>query len=297
MTAWLVNDSLGQLGEKTFWHDLLEWFPELKFKGYSFDTLRDRLHMERGDPDFIIRNATYFPWLDHYHCPVISFVQDIVDDSKLRDWQAEVIDKSDIVVMNSISTEIAADVTDLAKTAIIPIGTDKNLFRDYGVHRKNKPLLFVGSKNKVKGFDILQELINALGWNYNWNVVLKDAPINVGPNVRCYSRVSQPQLCEIMNESSVLVCTSRRETQHLAGIEAGFTNLPIVAPDVGIYRQLVSSEYWGKMVFDTTMREYEEAIEDVLSKDYNVRDHFLNLGLDKESCRCKWTEVINEIRN
>ena len=65
--GWLVNDTLTCIpGTKTFWHDLLEWFPNLRDKtnGYTnFSILPKSIEREAelfGAPDFIIRNGTFF---------------------------------------------------------------------------------------------------------------------------------------------------------------------------------------------------------------------------------------------
>ena len=61
--GWLVNDCLTCIpGTKTFWHDLLEWIPNLmdKTNGYTkFGELSSRIEEEskQSFPDYIIRNA------------------------------------------------------------------------------------------------------------------------------------------------------------------------------------------------------------------------------------------------
>jgi glycosyltransferase involved in cell wall biosynthesis len=53
--------------------------------------------------------------------------------------------------------------------------------------------------------------------------------------MRCYERLSHAELLTVIGACRVGLCTSRTESQHLAGIEMGACGLPMVAPRVGVY--------------------------------------------------------------
>jgi len=104
--GWLVNDCLTTIpGTKTFWHDLLEWFPGLEDKtdGYTkFDHLADKIEKDaekNGPPDYIIRNATYFRKL-HIKTKQIALLQDHFESPKKLS-QLEICNGVDAVVFNS----------------------------------------------------------------------------------------------------------------------------------------------------------------------------------------------------
>ena len=61
--------------------------------------------------------------------------------------------------------------------------------------------------------------------------------------VKVYNKINQKKLSYLLNISDLLICTSRHETLHLAGIEAMFCNIPVVASDVGIYSEIKKTRH------------------------------------------------------
>jgi glycosyltransferase involved in cell wall biosynthesis len=108
--------------------------------------------------------------------------------------------------------------------------------------------------------------------------------------VTIFNKIDHIGLRKIYNSCSMLLCPSREETLHLAGIEAAACNLPIVATDVGIYKGL-NSGMWGEKVKDL---DFLGSIERVMKSNYSPRDYFLSMKLNKESCKEAWRRVINE---
>jgi hypothetical protein len=129
--GWLVNDILTCIpGTKTFWHDLLEWLPELEDKcnGYTpynilpYNIERDWIN--GGNVDYIIRNASYFRPMN-VQVKTISLLQDLLPNN---DEQLSVCNKSDIVVFNSPYTQAHYIDKITTKTVMIPLGVDFNKF-------------------------------------------------------------------------------------------------------------------------------------------------------------------------
>ena len=115
------------------------------------------------------------------------------------------------------------------------------------------------------------------------------------PRVKVFSRINHQLLKQIYNQAAVLVCPSRMETLHLAGIEAGACGLPIAANQVGIYADLKNDRRWGELV---QSGQFKNTLDYVLNNRdiYNPRDCFLNAGLDKGTSRSKWKTLIKEIK-
>ena len=107
--GWLVNDCLASFtGVITFWHNLLEWFPELidKTNGYTnYTILASYIENELLNnirPQYIIRNGTYFPRINT-DVKQISLIQDIQINSKeLFNQQLDVINNSELVVFHVV---------------------------------------------------------------------------------------------------------------------------------------------------------------------------------------------------
>jgi glycosyltransferase involved in cell wall biosynthesis len=257
-TGWLVNDRLTCIpNTETIWHNLLQWIPNLKdktFGGTEFGDLNYKLNKEaekEGPPDYIIRNATFFPPLD-LKVKTISLLQDYYTNS-LQQLQIDVINTSNMIVFNSPFTYgLYKDVVPKEKIHLIPIGTDFNLFKP--LIEKSKlinelnilpnSILFVGADNTYpKGFDLLLNLINST--NYNFCLVMKTNYAINHPRIRVFNNVPHNLLVKIYNACDMLICTSRMETLHLAGIEAAACNIPILATNVGIYYERPNG-LWGQ---------------------------------------------------
>ena len=304
MTGWLINDCLTCIpGTKTFWHDLLEWFPNLidMTNGHTFfrdlaNTIEHKAKIH-GEPDYIIRNATFFRDLN-LKCHMISFLQDYYSELHLREQQINTCNGSDIVVFNSPFTEsVYGDKISLdIRTETIPIGTDFDLFHPMGNkdelrakwHIPNNCILFIGSTNSIKGFNIIENLIK--NTNYNFCLVMKDDFKTNRDNVKVFNRVNHQELVEIINCCTMLICTSVRETLHLSGIEAAACDIPVLATNVGIYHNRENGVWGRKATASTFEKDIQNMFKDIDT--FSPRDYFLKEGLDRNSCREKWRKLL-----
>lgn len=241
--GWLVHDKLTCIpGTKTFWHDLLDWVPGLEDRTNNGELgdLPTFLKQQQGECDYIIRNATYWPWIDTGK-PTISLLQDIRQEQQLIDMQLEVIEKSTRIV--AVSNFVADHYQKLTtrKIDVIPIGVDFDKFvpgkSTNKFNIKPNSVIWIGDVNDYpKGFDILRKII--LDTNYNFVVVLKSNKIIDHPRVQCFNRLEHCDLIDIMRNCFAVLCTSRAETLHLASIECGAVGLGIATSDVGAYYKL-----------------------------------------------------------
>jgi glycosyltransferase involved in cell wall biosynthesis len=309
MKGWLVNDCLTCIPDtKTFWHDLLEWFPDLHdmtMGKQGFGGLAEYVEMSANavmvaPPDYIIRNASYFrrlnlPVRNLKPVRIISYLQDCLTGSA-RTQQLDVCNHSDVVVCNSpfikgqYEKEIHGDVR------VIPIGTNFNLFRPLPdkleLRRKwdirSDTILFVGSTHSIKGFDKILHLMD--NTSYNFCLVMKDDFKYGNPRVKVFNRISHESLVEIINCCAMLVCASTTETLHLAGVEAMACGVPVLTTDVGIYHGLPDG-LWGRKVKDG---DFRSGIRGMFSGCFNPREFALNNGWGSETCRLRWINLIGE---
>lgn len=301
--GWLVNDTLTCIpNTKTFWHDLLDWLPELQDKtnGHtSFHILPNYIESEarNGMPDYIIRNATYFRSMN---LPVktISLLQDLAPNNPM---QIDVCNKSDIVVYNSPYTQAHYVGKITAKEVMIPLGVDFDKFVPLNQDFSNElgilpnSILFIGANNtSPKGFDIMSEIINKT--NFNFCLVMKDGYQTNNPRVRVFNRIDHDKLIKVMNSCEMLVCTSRVETLHLAGVEAAACNLPLVTSNVGIYYNLPSGE-WGRNVGTLNSDDFIREITYVKANlsEFKPRQKFLEMGLDTKTCKERWVNLVESL--
>lgn len=302
MKGWLVNDTLSCIpGTKTFWHNLLEWVPDLQDKtgGYTdFSVLANKIESEarQGPPDYVVRNASYFRKLN-----IDSFTISLMQDPLRDHSQIDVCDSSDVVVFNSnYMYQSCKDGIHCNRTEVIPLGVDFNTFTPFSSDIKEQTrkelgilensIVFVGADNVFKGFDTVKWLIE--NTDYNYCLVMKDNTKIDHDRCRVFHRVGQEDMVKIYNACSLCVCTSVEETLHLASIEAGACDLPIVTTNVGIHYGNKCGD-WGEIVLSHALEDIKEAIDKAMNNlsGYNTRVNFLKSGLDTDSCKKKWASL------
>jgi glycosyltransferase involved in cell wall biosynthesis len=310
--GWLVNDRLTCIsGTKTFWHNLLDWFPNLidKTNGYTKYAILPYVieeHIQKSDkeniPHYIIRNGSYFRKLNT-NIKTISLIQDVLINNET---QIDVIQNSDIVVFNTnyVFNKYKKYINNPASVRICPLGVDFDFFKpSYEININVLPnsILFIGStKTYPKGFNIVRDLIIKMT-DCNFCLILKDdlsinntlLPKHVLNRVKIFNQINQEEVKRIINSCICAICTSYEETQHLSGIECGACNLPIIAREVGIYFDCKDDTEWGVLANDTN---FSEKIRYVLNnKDkFNPREYFYK-KYSNEVCKENWLNIIKNI--
>jgi len=299
-TGWLVNDCLTCIpNTKTFWHNLLEWLPDLvdKTGGYTdFSVLPMNLERDaklNGNPDYIIRNCTFFRRLN-INTKTVSLLQDYYPNDT---QQVYVANKSDVVVFNSPFTYSLYKDKIISKSEIISLGIDFDFFKpnsntlDLGILPNS--ILFIGaSTDYPKGFNTVLELIN--NTDYNFCLIMKDDYKINHPRVKVFNKVSQDMVRDISNQCKMLICTSKIETLHLSGLEAAACGIPLVTTNVGIYYNLDNGE-WGRRA--STTQEFITEIKYVFDNysQFKPREFFYNLGYDIKISKEKWQKLIDSL--
>lgn len=305
--GWLVNDRLTCIpGTKTLWHDLLEWLPGLidKTDGHTpFDKLSVKILNEwiraEQKPEYIIRNGTFFDPLGIHRLPIISLIQDVMPTWSLRNQQLASARESHTIVFNSEFTKAKYPELHDKNHTVIPLGVDFEFFCNCGdlvADVLPNSVLFVGAENVYpKGFDRVMELIN--NTDYNFCLVMKDNFRIEHPRVRVFNKLDQAAMRRVYCSCRALICTSRMETQHLAGIEAAACGLPIIATNVGIYN---APGNWGIQVDQSgSEREVHEQFKQALKitfgeTTFTPRYTMRKMGYDKQSCASHWQQLVHE---
>lgn len=295
---WLVNDALGQLGERTLWTDLKEAF-NLNFEPVPYDQLPDFIEAQK--PDLVIRNASYFRPLN-VKCKQISLVQDLFPCCGPLNMQRAVISESTVAVYNTQYTRDKVGCPNNVTSRVIPLGVDSDFW--YPIrnaiteNQKNfikRTILWVGSSHTIKGWQLFQQIVEQS--DFHFICVTKDDAKFLHKRCDSLGIASQERIRELASYCSACLCTSETETQHLSGIEAAFCGLPIVAPKIGIYYDMAHREHqWGKIVDSRNPGEFIAALNWVLEKkDLTPRRTFLDFGLDKSTCLSRWGQLIRDV--
>ena len=304
MKRLLVNDALTQIeGTKTFWHDLQEWF-DMEFLGGDYATLAEVASAHH--PFLIIRNASYFGPIQS-DVPTISLLQDIFPDGESRTMQQKVIESSQAVVYNSMFTHSKYNIDTAHRIReIIPLPIDFSVFEPGNVMGLQTAyalpdgcVCWIGAQSEIKGWDIFLQVVRQ-NPDISFVAVFKDSiPIQMPPNMRAFHRLPTGELVKAIGACRVGLCTSRMESQHLAGIEMGACGLPMVAPPVGVYYDRKDDFPGFVMKEGTEPQHYATAIRLCMEKQIDrdkVRAYWKE-EFDRPVIKAAWTKIVEEVEN
>lgn len=305
----VVNDHLTCIpNTRTLWHHLTEWFAA-EFINGDYSTLASRAESRIIElphpPSIIIRNGTYFPWFTTRHRPVIPLIQDIQPfGSHLHQWQLNVGRNSNAVVFNSEHTKsFYPELHDRAH--VIPLGVDFDVFKPHAGTEKKYDVVWVGAGTAIKGWDDFQRIVRG-NPDLRFACVTKDGARFFAYNVEFLCQLPQDEMVRVYNESRVGLCTSKQETQHLAGIEMAACGLWVVAPPVGVYSagatnsMLSLSGKWMSSPVSREIADYSAELRAVLSGQrpncpvrvlYNIRKS----GLSLADCKQSWLALVKKV--
>lgn len=301
MKGWLVNDYMTCVpNTRTIWHDLIDWLPGLQDKcnnGHLLDlpTHLDKLIKEESEPDYIIRNASYWPHYPFTKSKIFSILQDFRSEPQLKQMQIDVCNNSERVI--AVSNFVKENFQDKIDNDIdvLPIGTNFDFFKPLEVKNEfdilPNSILWIGDyNNHPKGFDILKNIIKHT--EYNFCIVLKSNYKIEHKRVRCFNRIPHSQLVKVMNNCSVVLCTSKEETLHLSSIEAAACNLPVVTSNIGVHYN-IESGLWGENVKSFEYNDYIKAIDKSFNnlETYTPREYFYK-KLSIDAVKEKWINII-----
>jgi len=299
--GWLVNDTLTCIpNTRTFWHDLLDWFPNLEDKcnGYTdYSVLAQTTESIDGRPDYIIRNGSYFRRLN-IDVPTFCLIQDTSDNP----MQTEVINTSTCVVFASKETHnLYKDRINPNNVRVIEQSSDFDFFKPISErHPEVLPnsIIFIGdSSHEKKGFHRVLNLIETMT-DFNFCLVMKDdtsindIPQHSRSRVRIFNKVNRDTVRLLINSSVCAICTSGNEEGHFAGIEIGACDIPMVARPMGCYLDRKDDKSWGLISddenFPETIRYVVNNRHTFTPREYYSKEYTL------ERCREKWEDLINE---
>lgn len=300
----VCNDIVtGSMGERVLWDYILESLPStygvdkrLVGNGSFEKNARSYINYEHPGTSIIIQNASFIGTVDS-SIYTVAFLQDDLRLMGRNSSQQEAnLRLADTIVTNSVQTALSYPEYDFE---IIPVGVDSDLFtpkdksklrQKYGFG-KERIGIFVGSFSEVKGWSKVVKCI-VKNPSITWIVVSKYEEKYEAPNAHVFNRIDQEELSELLNCADFFIIGSPVETQCLAAIEANLCNIPVVMPQVGIYRDFTSEELRKVGVFRDNL---EVGVKEVAKLRLSPRQTIIEKGLTVRSSMAKWQKLIERL--
>jgi glycosyltransferase involved in cell wall biosynthesis len=307
MSGWLVNDTLSCIpGVTTLWNNLLKNIPGLvdKTGGHTnYSILADKIENDYNTtvdkPKYIIRNGSYFRKLN-INVPTFCLIQDTMN----QPMQTEVINSCDVVVFPSKFTYNAyKDRINPKSMKIIQNGADFDFFKPSNVRHPDvlpNSIIFIGDSSiEKKGFHRVLDIIHKMP-ELNFCLVMKDdttlakIPISDRHRVRIFNKVSSHVVRVLINSSVCAICTSGNEEEHIAGIEVGACNIPMVSRPLSRYLDDKDDIAWGVIAWNDN--EFPEKIRYVLQNPhlFSPRDYYIGKYSTEISMK-KWGQLVKDL--
>ena len=304
MITWIVNDLLTCIpGTRTFWHLLLDIDGTIDKSGTPYSKLKDAIESDKEDCDLIIRNGTFFDWINR-DCKTISFIQDCYSNDM---HQQACIRSSDLVVFNSNYTRnryAVSSVVPLREHCVIPIGVDQDLFQPNGYHsifdKRKKVGIFVGDYNTTKNTRMFESICKRR-IDLDFIYVSKAGNSLNCPNVKnVRGGVDERGMVELYNNADFCIMCSEVETLHLTTIEAALCNIPVIGTKTGWFSSHYSPAVGELVNSHNNIEDYDSAITTLLNKAhqdfYTPRDYIIDhTPYTWSNCKRAWEGVINEL--
>jgi len=302
----ICNDIVtGTIGEKVLWDYLIENLPgsygvdkkivgnEKKFE----DKAKKYIKKNYPNTKIIIQNASFIKAIDSNQYTIM-FLQDNLRLMEKMSMHQEVnLKLANKIITNSIQTALSYSDYDCE---IISIGVNPDLFKPRNKKEmrikhgfgNEKIGIFVGSFTEVKGWSKIKQCINKY-FDITWILVskYKEDCCNI-KNVRVYNRITQELLSELLNCANFFIIGSPVETECLAAIEACFCNIPIVMPNVGIFREFSKDEKSKIGIFGDNL---ELGVSKVLKNKFNPRNLILTKELTIKDSLKKWHKLLQDV--
>jgi glycosyltransferase involved in cell wall biosynthesis len=293
MNTWIVNDKLTCIpGTKTFWHMLLEIEGTVDKTGRPFPTLAESIEGCTDPCDLIIRNGTFFRWMNK-DCKTISLIQDrYVNDAVQRDCMR----MSDHTVFNTNYTrdKYLEDGVPIREYSVIPLGVNEELFKPIPklFENKRKRGIFVGDYNSTKNTAEFHQICRSRD-DLDFIYVSKlGNSINLPNVMNVRGGADEVRMAELYNMSDFCVMCSPTETLHLASIEAALCDVPVVGTRTG----WLSSNFGDSAGVIVDDRSWNLAINQVLGMDFEPRKHILErTPFTWKACRTSWQSLITQV--
>ncbi|RLF35704.1 MAG: hypothetical protein DRM99_04130 [Thermoplasmata archaeon] len=214
--------------------------------------------------------------------------------------QKRQFDKSSTIV--AVSNYVKKYISEFGdyRVKVIEHGVDTEIFNEknkrdlrekYNIKGK-KVGIWVGKFHPLK-WNFMPEIIKATK-DITWILVF-DQVVNYKPvakNLKLYAGVNHEILSELYNCADFFLLPSIEESFNLSAIESLACNVPIITTNVGYFYGKKGIQDFGYIVNKLNPKEFINAINVVLKKDFEPRRFVFENKLDLNSWKKRWESFL-----
>lgn len=148
------------------------------------------------------------------------------------------VQKADLIIANSNYIKKYIKNVYNKDSILCSPGINENTFRPLNI-KKEKDILFIGEKNTIDGYDLLQEAYKIIGKNVSLKVI---------SHRESNAWISDKELCEEYNKAKIVVALAKNEPFGLIPLEAMACGVPVIAINEGGYKDTVIDGQTGYLI-------------------------------------------------
>ncbi|MGC3819018.1 MULTISPECIES: glycosyltransferase family 4 protein [unclassified Acinetobacter] len=216
------------------------------------------------------------------HLPVISTLHHCVQDPLFRSYKStlqhlyhsfwitpterKILNlSSQITAVSHYTAQCANQIFEIQNFNVIHNGVDTNSLKPIQKDNPHKPfrLLFIGTPSKRKGFDILPEIMQQLGDDYELFYTARKNQIshNFPSNMHALGRVGN--ITDAYHNADALLFPSRLEGFGLVVAEAMACGLPVIASNSSALPEVVDNGITGLLCKKDDISSFTNAIRSI----------------------------------
>lgn len=194
--------------------------------------------------------------------------------------------KADMILVNSLFSKNRVRVSYNLESEICYLGVDKEKFKPLNL-KKEYDLLFFGSKNKLGGYDLLNEAVKLFKIKPTTKIIKKD--------LLKKDRIPDEELAKEYNRSKIVLALSRNEPFGLTALEAMASGVPVIAVNEGGFTESIIDGKTGLLI-EADAKSLYNAINSLLNDD-NLRRGMGNKGRKNILLNWSWEKSAEKLED
>ncbi len=256
------------------YHPKWAWLPRRWFWRFEVDLLHlfagNKISqlLRRVKPEAVITSwlhpfGTYAKYIKkYYNVPVLSYAEGsdifLLPDrypgySNIEKTLNMHVDK--VILISKAMQELVHERRNITNSVLIIDGYDEDLFYFIEAPKASKRIISVGNLSAVKGHDILIKALSKLDNDCTLTLIgdgeekhklqkmVQD--LKVDDRVKFLGKVSHNRIINYLSDSNILCMPSRSDAQPAAAVEAFACGRPVVAANVGGFKDIITPGYNG----------------------------------------------------